>query len=75
MLKRFKADIAFDDADPMNDLVEEARRRIMDGVVINEGQDNEERGFFITEDCGHNDTPPTSCVVTEKWEVGRGQVI
>ena len=75
MLKRFRADISYDDTDPLNDLVEEARRRIMGGVIINEGKPNEERGYFSVEDCGHNDTPPTPCIVTEKWEVGRGQVI
>ncbi len=75
MIKRFRADIAYDDADPLNDLVEEARRRIGTAVVINEGQDNEERGYFEVEDCGHNDVPPTPCVVTERWEAGRGKVI
>lgn len=75
MLKRFRADIAFESSDPLNDLVEEARRRIGGGVVINEGGENEERGYFSVEDCGHNDTPPTPCVITEKWEVGRGKVI
>lgn len=77
MLKRFRADIIFNDADPLNDLVEEARRRIVDpaAIIINEDQPNEERGYFSVEDCGHNDIPPTPCVVTEKWEVGRGQVV
>ena len=75
MLKRFRADIIYSDFDPLNDLVEEARRRIEASVVINEGQPNEERGYFSVEDCGHNDTPPIPCVVTEKWEVGRGKVI
>ncbi len=75
MLKRFRADIAYDDSDPLNDLVEEARRRIGAAIVINEGQDNEERGYFEVEDCGHNETPPTPCVVIERWEAGRGKVI
>ncbi len=75
MIKRFKADIAYDDADPLNDLVEEARRRIRGAIVINGGEDNEERGYFEVEDCGHNETPPTPCVVTERWEAGRGKVI
>ncbi len=75
MLKRFRADIAYEDFDALNDLVEEARRRIMGATVINEGQPNEERGYFSVEDCAHNDTPPGPCVVTEKWVVGVGQVI
>ncbi len=77
MLRRFRADIIFSDIDPLNDLVEEARRRIVDlgAVIINEGQTNEERGYFSVEDCGHAETPATPCVTTERWEVGRGQVI
>ncbi len=75
MIKRFRADIAYDDADPLNDLVEEARRRIGSAIVINEGEENEERGFFDVEDCGHNETPPIPCIVTERWEAGRGKVI
>ena len=80
MLKRFRADIAYEtnlegEAPELNDLVEEARRRILAGVVINEGEDNEERSYFSVEDCSHNETPLTPCVVTEKWEAGRGKVI
>ena len=75
MIKRFRADIAYDDADPLNDLVEEARRRIGAAVVINEGQDNEERGYFEVQDCRHDEVPPAPCVVTERWEAGRGKVI
>lgn len=77
MLKRFRADIVYNDVDPLNDLVEEARRRIVDpaAVIINEGMPNEERGYFVVEDCGHDEIPPTGCVITEKWEVGRGQVV
>lgn len=75
MLKRFRADIIYEDSDPLNDLVEEARRRIGSSIVINEGLPNEERSYFEVEDCGHNGTPPVPCVVTERWESGRGQVI
>ena len=75
MLKRLRADIIYSDFDPLNDLVEEARRRIGDSLVINEGLPNEERSFFSVEDCGHDDTPPTPCVVTERWEAENGQVI
>ena len=31
--------------------------------------------FVSLERCGHNGTPPTPCVVTERWEVGLGRVI
>lgn len=75
MLKRFRADIIYSDSDPLNDLVEEARRRIGSSIIINDGLPNEERSFFSVEDCGHGDIPPTPCVVTERWEAGNGQVI
>jgi len=79
MLYRFRADIAYpgDEAgwDALNDLVEEARRRIEAATVINEGEVNEERGYFEVEECLHLDDPQGPCTVIEKWEAGRGQVI
>ncbi len=41
-------------------------------VVINEGQDNEERGFIEIERCGHR--IGESCEKIARWEVGRGKV-
>jgi len=43
------------------------------GVVINEGKDNEERGFIEIERCGHR--VEESCELMAKWEVGRGRVL
>ena len=43
------------------------------GVIINEGQDNEERGYISVERCGHRVGEP--CEVLARWEVGKGQVI
>jgi len=43
------------------------------GVIINEGQSNEERGFIDVERCGHRIEEP--CEVIARWEVGRGRVI
>jgi len=43
------------------------------GVIINEGQSNEERGFVEVERCGHRLEEP--CEVIARWEVGRGRVI
>ena len=43
------------------------------GVVINEGQDNEERGYIEVERCGHRLKLP--CDKIARWEVGKGKVI
>ncbi len=80
MLIRFRADIVYQpdsegEAPELYDLIEEARKRVDAGVVINEGQDNEERGFFSVEECRHNETPTGPCTVIEKWETGTGKVI
>lgn len=79
MLYRFRADIAYPGTeegwDALNDLVEEVRRRIGGATVVNEGRNNEERGYFEVEECLHEDFPPGPCRIIEKWEVGRGQVI
>lgn len=80
MLIRIRCDIVYEsdsegEAPELYDLIEEARKRVDAGVVINEGQDNEERGYFSVEGCLHDETPSGPCVVIEKWETGRGQVI
>jgi len=41
-------------------------------VVINEGADNEERGYIDTERCGHRMGKP--CTRLARWEAGRGRV-
>ena len=43
------------------------------GVVINEGKDNEERGYIEVERCGHR--LDLECNTIARWEVGRGKVI
>jgi len=43
--------------------------------VFKEGFINEDRSYFEVSDCGNKETPPVPCVITEKWEAGRGQVI
>ncbi len=79
MLIRIRCDIVYKpdsegEAPELYDLVEEARKRVDAGVVINEGEDNEERGYFIVEECNHGQ-PNQPCVVRERWETGHGQVI
>ena len=70
---RLRMDLAFNDHDALNDLLEEAERRYLSAIVINEGEPNEERGFFEVEDCHHNTGGP--CEITDRWETGRGKVI
>jgi len=41
-------------------------------ITINEGQDNEERGFIELEKCKHDEGEP--CKKIGRWEVGRGKV-
>ena len=41
-------------------------------VVINEGGDNEERGYIEVERCGHR--IGEACEVIARWEVGKGKV-
>lgn len=44
-------------------------------VVINEGEENEERGFIELGKCYHDETPTQPCEKIARWEVGRGKVI
>lgn len=44
-------------------------------IVINEGQENEERGYVLLERCFHDEEPPQPCETIELWRTGLGQVI
>lgn len=46
---------------------------LTNAVVINEGQDNEERGYIDVERCGHSLGLGYEKVA--RWEVGKGKVI
>ena len=69
---RLRMDLAFDNQDALNDLLEEAERRYTQAIIINEGHDNEERGYFEVEECHHDTGEP--CEKIARWEVGRGKV-
>ncbi len=74
MYKRIRINLAFNTEDPRGDIKEEVLRHLADAVVINEGGIEEERGFIELEDCNHN-SPNEPCIITDRWEVGRGKVI
>lgn len=74
MYKRIRMDLAFDEAESREDIKDKVLDVIGDAVVILEGEPNEERGYLELEDCYHN-VPNEPCVVTDRWEVGRGKVI
>ena len=63
MLYRIRLDLAFDDEDPVRDIIDKAQDNLADAVTINPGQDNEEKGFIIIEHCFHDENPPQPCQV------------
>jgi len=73
MLKKISLVLRFETEDSRADIVEEVLRHFEDAVVILEGEPTEQRGYVELEDCGHN-VPNSPCVVTDRWEVGRGKV-
>lgn len=38
-------------------------------VVINQGKDNEERGFIQLEKCYHDENPTKPCSLLKRWNV------
>ena len=74
MKTRIRMDLAFEEFN--KEKAEQARKLLApflkNAVVINEGEDNEERGYIEIENCGHDEGKP--CTVLARWEVGRGKV-
>jgi len=63
MIHRIKLSMAFDDIDPANDILEEARRHKAQCVPINPQELNEEVNFITVEQCYHDTDPTLPCVV------------
>ncbi len=78
MKYRLRLDLTFPTSATVADL-QQAKTLLapffQNAIVVNEGQDNEERGFIELQECHHDESPPVSCNILELWEVGRGQVI
>ena len=63
MFYRIHIDLAFRDIDPLNDLKEEALRKIPFAFTICPGTPNQERGFIKVEQCYHDEASPIPCVL------------
>lgn len=75
MIYTINLKLAFEDYDDLNDLIEEAERRYLLAVNVNEGQENEELGFFEVRESYHDDASRTTPdIILARWEVGRGKV-
>jgi len=70
MIYRITLDLPFNkkaDAQPLVDL---ALKLVEKAVVINEGKDNEERGFVAFRECNHDEPSRTNPdVILGRWEV------
>lgn len=71
---RIRMDIALPpEAENFKDQIRDALAPFLQfAVVINEGEDNEERGYIDIERCGHR--IEQACEKVARWEVGRGKL-
>lgn len=66
MFYRVKIDLAFTNPGVYEGLVNHAQGIISQAITINPEQDNQERGFIITQECFHDETPTKPCVVIDE---------
>lgn len=69
MFYRIKIDLAYP-ADTNPKAILAHTKGLMPGaLIINPGQDNEERGYIVLEHCFHDEQPNKPCIVVENWHV------
>lgn len=64
MLYRITIDLAFIDADPVQDILDKTFDHWPHALPINSGQPFEEPAFIRIERCYHDESPVKPCVVT-----------
>ena len=65
MLYRIRLDLAFETEAPRLALFNMARAFVSKAITINPGEENQEVGYLMTEECHHDEHPPQPCVVTK----------
>lgn len=69
MFYRIRIDLAYpEDTNPISILAH--TKGLMPGaVIINPGQDNEERGYILLEKCYHDESPTKECEILQNYQV------
>ena len=68
MVYRIILDAFFIDIDPMNDILEEVKRRFPEAITINPGQPNEQPSYWDSHECYHDTPEGPPCKVLEHGE-------
>lgn len=69
MFYRIRIDLAFEKEASINAISKTAHDHLKKAIIINEDQENEERGYIILERCFHDEDPALPCEITEDWLV------
>ena len=73
MKHRVHARLAFDDEKDAKAFMEIMKKDYINkSVSLNEDKQLSEISYCYIEECYHDEVPPRSCVVLEKWEVKSG---
>ncbi len=73
MLHRINIDLSFVDPAFALALYNHAAGVIGNAVTIKPGTLQQERGHIVLQDCGHDETPQTPCIVIEEESTPAGQ--
>ena len=68
MKYRITLDCIFNDLDPMNDILEETKRRFPQAITITHPGGFQEKSFYTTQECHHDESSDIPCKVIEHAE-------
>lgn len=66
MFYRVHADLPFTDSDEANDFYHDCQVALPKASTIHPGEETEERGTILYEQCFHDETPPKPCLVIDE---------
>ena len=69
MFYRVRLDLAFADSTNPGKVRDHGKKLLSKAVIINEGQENEERGYIMVEKCYHDEDPAKPCELLGTWQI------
>lgn len=68
MVYRLVVNMNFDYEHDADNIIDKALDSLEQAIIINPGQNNEERGYIELQQCFHDEDPTTPCVVLKHIE-------
>lgn len=67
MIHRIVINMMFTDKDAMDDILDKVKDHEDEAITINPGKPNQERSYWVTQECNHDEHHTGPCTDTGSW--------